>query len=124
MSPQLTIQQLEHAISVYEKRVEAKKLEVDSYALLRDHSPAAFGAFSMMLPTDASDAVEAQVLDAMSHSLGIMRHAIVNLFATKHTVATLDLEDLELNLKGMRQMRSGVVGASRVIDPFKPNQRH
>jgi hypothetical protein len=115
MSPQLTIQQLEHAIAVYEKRVEAKKLEIDSYAALRD----------------CAQAVLADLLDSAwepaigpPEFYGRTRLALTNLFSSKHTVATLDLEDLELNVKAMRQMRSGVVGASRVFDPFKPNQRH
>jgi hypothetical protein len=109
--PQLTIQQLEHAISVYEKRVEAKKLEVESYSLLT----ANIAAVGIVLTPDDASAVE---------SMEIIRHAAVNLCAAKHTVATLDLEELELQLKVMRQARSGVVGASMVVPPFKSNQRH
>ncbi len=122
MSPQLTIQQLEHAITNIDKRVEAKKLEIHSYAEWRDHAPAAFGTLSFMLPPVASSEQES-VFAAMSRSLAALREATVNLFTAKLNTALIDLEELELNLKAMRQMRSGVVGAS-MVPPFKQNQRH
>jgi hypothetical protein len=112
MSPQLTVQQLEHAIANIQKRVEAKRLEVEACAELRD----------------CAQAVLADLLDhtvsAEREYHGRARLALANLFAAKHAAATIDLEELELNLRAYQQMRSGVVGASRVIDPFKSNQRH
>jgi hypothetical protein len=110
MSPQLTVQQLEHAIAVYERRVEAKKLEIESYSLLSVH----VAAINILLDTDV----------AADESLSMIKHAAVNLFTAKHTVATIELEELELTVRALRQQRSGIVGAGMVIPPFKPNQRH
>ncbi len=110
MSPQLSVQQLDHAIAVWEKRVEAKKLEVESYSLLTTH----VAAINVLLDTDVS----------ADESLAMIKHAAVNLFAAKHTVAMIELEELQLMLAGMRQQRSGIVGASMVIDPFKNSRQH
>ena len=113
MNPQLTVQQLEHAIANIEKRVEAKKLEVEALKTFLAYLPAPLGAWydrTTGLATPANqDAVE---------------NAAENFFTAKLNTALIDLEELELNLKAMRQMRSGVVGATGIIPPFKPNQRH
>jgi hypothetical protein len=111
MSPQLTAQQLEHAIDVWEKRVVAKKLEIDAYEQFRDHAPA---VISLLIRN--RDEITDSVL-AWIEAIG------VNYVTAKHTVATLDLEEMELNLKAMRQMRSGVVAASMVVPPFNA-KRH
>jgi hypothetical protein len=113
MSPQLTIQQLEHAISNIEKRVEAKKLEVEAFAELRDCAQAVLA--------DLLDAIEPPIDPPEFHNR--TRLALTNLFAAKHATAMIDLEELELNLKAMRQMRSGIVGASMVVPPFN-SKRH
>jgi hypothetical protein len=114
MSPQLTIQQLEHAIANIEKRVEAKKLEVEACAELRDCAQAVLA--------DLLDAIKPPIDPPEFHNR--TRLALTTLFAAKHATAMIDLEELELNLKAMRQMRSGVVGARGIIPPFKPNQHH
>jgi hypothetical protein len=118
MSSQLTAQQLDHAISNIEKRVAAKKLEMSACERCRDNAPSLIVAVSM------SFRGEGQATDDILTALEILQGASADLFAAKHATATIDLEELELNLKAYQQMRSGVVGASRVIDPFKSNQRH
>jgi hypothetical protein len=112
MSPQLTIQQLEHAIANIEKRIEAKKLEAASYATLANYGRA---ALSRYLEDDAT---------LTEKHKRIVAEAVEHLLTAKLNTALVDLEELGLNLIAYRQMRSGVVGASLVIDPFKPNQRH
>jgi hypothetical protein len=107
--PQLTTQQLEHAISAYQKRVEAKRLEVESFAGLRDTAQA--------VVADLMDLTIPQG-DAAPDYQDRLRLSLVNLFSAKYTVASLDLEEMELQLKALRQMSSGVVGANMVIPPF------
>jgi len=100
-----TVQQLDHAIANLEKLVEAKTLEIESYSLLRGH----IAAVGIVLTPDDASAAE---------SMSIIRHAAVNLCAARHTVATIELEELQMMLAGRRQQRSGVVGANMVIPPF------
>ena len=109
MSPQLTAQQLEHAIANIEKRIKAKTLEC---AALQQMQGAAVDAIGKLF-NFRDEEKQQPCLDA-AH----------NFLTAKFNTALIDLEELELNLKAMRQMRSGVVGASRVIPPFSPNQRH
>jgi hypothetical protein len=96
--PRLSIQQLEHAIQVYEKRVQAKKLEIDSYAKFRDHAPE---AFTMILGHVQSN----MDLLAVEH----LFNATKNLFTAKVNQGILDLEELELQVKALHQARSGIV---------------
>jgi hypothetical protein len=117
MSPQLTVQQLEHAISNIEKRVEAKKIEARSFEVFRDNILYVLGIFTKGLGQGP----------AMDETLTHLEHlqAAAELFCSaKHATALIDLEELELNLKAYKHARSGIVGANMVIDPFKPNQRH
>ncbi len=109
MTPQPSIQQLDHAIANLEKLVEAKTLEIESYSLLTTR----VAALNILLDTDVS----------ADESLAMIKHATVNLFAAKHTIATIELEELNLMLAARRQQRSGVVGAIMVIDPFKNSHR-
>jgi hypothetical protein len=115
MSPQPSIQQLDHAIKNLETLVEAKGFEIESYALLRDHAPAAFESLTKIYPADA--------LPDLSRSLGMLGHATVNLFAAKHTVATIELEELQMMLAARRQQRSGIVGAGMIIPPFNSKRQ-
>ncbi len=118
MSPQLTKQQLEHAISNIRKRVDAKKLECHALAKLRDHSPAVFGALSMVLPADEKSQAS-PVIEAISGSLESVREASVNLLTAKLNTALVDLEELELNLRAYSQMSSGIVGATMIPNNSK-----
>jgi len=118
MTPQLSVQQLEHAIKNLQRRVDAKKLEAHSYKELSDHSPSAFGTLSMILPADAS-AQDDSMLIAMAQSLGKLREATVNLFTAKLNQALIDLEELELQLKAVKQMSSGIVVPGMQINQNK-----
>lgn len=95
----LSIQQLEHAIQVYEKRVQAKKLEIDSYAKFRDHAPEAMEGIARMFIGDLG----------IQGSQAALRDATENLFTAKVNQAILDLEELELMVKALKQQRSGIV---------------
>jgi hypothetical protein len=103
MSPQLNAQQFDHAISVFEKRVEAKKLEIGALAKLCERAP--------------------DVVADLTMKGELLRQPIEDFFTARHTVATLELEDLQLQLAAMRQMRSGVVGVNRVIPPFNSHRQ-
>ena len=113
MSPQLSKQQWEHAISNLQRRVNAKKLECHALATFRDHSPAIFGALSMLMPADA-DAQDSRLLRAMTDSMSLLREATINLATAKLNTALVDLEELELNLRAYSQMSSGIVGATMI----------
>jgi hypothetical protein len=112
MSPQLTAQQLDHAISNIAKRVEAKKLEVEALKTFLAYLPAPLGAWYERTTGLATPANQDAVEDAAE-----------NFFTAKLNTALIDLEELELNLKAMRQMRSGVVGANMVIPPFNSKRQ-
>jgi hypothetical protein len=86
MTPQLSVQQLEHAIKNLQKRVDAKKLEAHSYSQFRDY---ASGNFT---PDEAT-----------------LRDATNNYLTAKLNQALIDLEELELQLKAVKQMSSGVI---------------
>ena len=101
-----TVQQLDHAIANLEKLVEAKTLEIGSYATLRDCAQA---VLADLLPLYSSDPPEYH---------GRTRLALTHFFSAKHTLATIELEELQMMLAGRRQQRSGVVGANMVIPPF------
>jgi hypothetical protein len=92
MSPQLTTQQLLHAIANLEKRVAAKKLEAHSLAKLRDFAPDLVADLTMK---------------------GVLLHdPIENLCTAKLNQALIDLEEFELALKAYKQMSTGIVGAT------------
>lgn len=90
--PQLSVQQLEHAIKVFKARVSAKKLEIHSYSQFKDNAPVA----------------AIQLLGADPLGQG-MHDAVENFFTAKMNQALLDLEELELQVKALRQARSGII---------------
>jgi hypothetical protein len=98
MTPQLSVQQLEHAIKNLQRRVDAKKLEAHSYAQFRDHAPAALGH----LLTGFDGAVKGDPPSEYLHD------ATENLFTAKLNQALIDLEELELTLKAYKQMSSPI----------------
>jgi hypothetical protein len=106
--PQLTIQQLEHAIRNIEKRVQAKTLEC---AALQQMQAAAVDVIGKLF--NFRDQEKQQPVQDAAH----------NFLTAKFNNALVDLEELELNLKAMRQMRSGVVGASIVVPPFNSKRQ-
>jgi hypothetical protein len=93
--PRLSVQQLEHASQVYEKRVQAKKLEIDSYSKFRDYAPITIS----MLMGEYADPNERETF----------RQATENFFTAKVQQGILDLEELELQVKALKQARSGIV---------------
>lgn len=113
MSPQLSTQQLEHAISNLQKLVDAKKLEIHSYSQIATHAPAFWGTLSLLLPTEVGSEQQAQ-RDAMAESLGELREATVNLATAKINRGLVELEELELTLRAYKQKSSGIVGANLI----------
>ncbi len=114
MSPQLTIQQLEHVIEVYDKRVGAKKLELESYAEFRDTGQAVLADLMDLVYNDGVGPPD---------FVGRLRAALQTFFSAKYTVASIELEELELTVKALRQQRSGIVGAGMIIPPFNSKRQ-
>lgn len=104
--PRLTAQQLAHAINVYERRVKAKKLEIDSYAKFRDHARGQIGALLGERECEAGIETGAILLSPSQRSLC---DAVENLCAAKVEQGILDLEELELQVKALKQAQSGLV---------------
>jgi hypothetical protein len=91
--PRLSVQQLEHAIQVYEKRVQAKKLEIHAYSQFREGAADYASLFSN---EDTPEYTRIQ-------------ETVVNLGTAKVEQGLLDLEELELQVKALKQARSGIV---------------
>jgi len=92
MSPQLSTQQLEHAIGNLEKLLSAKKLEIYSLSAFKENAPVAV--------------IQLLGADPLGQSL---RDATENFFASKLNRALIELEEMEMQMKALRHMRSGVV---------------
>ncbi len=106
MTPQLSVQQLEHAIKNLQRRVDAKKLEAHSYAKFRDYAPTALGHLCEKLAgVDGDPAVREGRADPPSEYL---HDATENFFTAKLNQALIDLEELELTLKAYKQMSSPI----------------
>jgi hypothetical protein len=96
----LTPQQIEHAKQNLEKLIQAKKLEIDSYKKLQDYAAAR---------------VIQVIMDDLNWPDGdSLRDAFVNLFASRVHRGLIELEELELNLKGFQHMSSSVIRPSGV----------
>jgi hypothetical protein len=111
MTPQLTKQQLEHAIENLQKRVDAKKLECASYSAFKQHAPAALGE---LLPRDTA---------TVAVRLSELQDATENLFTAWRDQSLIELEELELTLRAYKQMSSGIVGAT-LIPPSNSRIQH
>jgi hypothetical protein len=106
MSPQLTKQQLEHAIENLQKRVDAKKLECDSYAKFHSYSGDAVRWFARLMYSLDPGGFESEP--------EILGEATTNLFTAKLNLGLIELEELELTLRAYKQMSSGIVGATLI----------
>jgi hypothetical protein len=115
MTPQLSVQQLEHAIKNLQKRVDAKKLEAHSYGLFRDHAPAALEHLCEKF-IDEDPAIKKGLADPPGEYL---HDATENLFTAKLNQALIDLEELELQLKAVKQMSSGILVPGMQINQNK-----
>ena len=104
MSPQLTKQQLEHAISNIRKRVDAKKLEIDSLSKLR---------------TAAVDVIAKHFNFRDEEKQQPVQNAVHNYLTAKINEQLVNLEELELSLRAYSQMSSGIVGATMIPNNSK-----
>lgn len=94
MTPQPSVQQLEHAIKNWEARVKAKTLECASLEQMRTAAINVIGKlFNFRDPEKQQPAQD----------------AVHNYLTAKLNQAVLDLQELELYLKAMRQQSSSVI---------------
>jgi hypothetical protein len=104
MTPQLSVQQLEHAIKNLQRRVDAKKLECHSLDNLRQHAP-----ISILAVLAKELKGEGSTTDATLNGLEKTRESAENLLTAKLNQALIDLDELELQLKAVKQMSSGIL---------------
>jgi hypothetical protein len=104
MTPQLSVQQMEHATRNLEKRVKAKTLECVSLDQMRKVADTFLDAIF-----DPRDKEKQQPV----------QDAVHNFLTAKMNYALVDLEELELTLRAYKQMSSPIVGASLI----PPNSR-
>jgi hypothetical protein len=97
MSPQLSKQQLEHAISNIKKRVDAKMLEIDSLSKMR---------------TCAVDVIAKHFNFRDEDKQQPVQTAIHNYLTAKINQELVNLEEMQLSLRAYSQMSSGIVGAT------------
>lgn len=107
MTPQLSVQQLEHAIKNLQRRVDAKKLEVHSYKQFSDSLPSAVAQLLGMKDPSEDEEPAASMSEVMRR-FRLLQEATENFFTAKLNQALIDLEELELTLKAYKQMSSPI----------------
>jgi hypothetical protein len=95
MTPQLSVQQLEHAIKNCDARVKAKTLECAALDQMRDAIPEYLAGLIIDQP---------------------LRESVHNYLTAKLNWALIDLQELELQLKAVKQMSSGVIVPGMTIN--------
>ncbi len=112
MSPQqfqsLTIQQQEKVISVTQSRLENKTKEVDALFMFSVHAPAA--VYMLVAGTPEADDVISEPSEPTPAAQ--LKTATEQYFEAKHSQALMELEELQLTVKALKQMQSPIVGAS------------
>lgn len=102
MSPQLSVQQLEHAITNLATLISAKELEISALSAFKEHGPAHVHAFLEFIHQYEDPSPE-------SENISI---ATGNFFTAKLNRARVELEELEMQLKAVQAMRaqqSGII---------------
>ena len=97
MSPsQLTVQQLEHVTKVWQEKVAAKKLAIQSLLSFQQHAPELCSLLFGMPASEGSTQFKIIVAADQFLDAKIQEHRY-------------DLADLELQLKAIQQQRSGII---------------
>ncbi len=111
MSPQvfaqMTIQQQEHVIKVFETKVEAQIKETDALLVFRDHAPQEVARVAGWIPEGDPNGNE------LSPHQRALYEATEQYFEAKHSQALMDLEELQLTVKALKSFQSPIVGATR-----------
>ena len=94
MSPQLNAKQIEHVIANLEMRVSAKKVEQDALLTFQTFAPAILSAFLQDVMADPDEVVPD------------LCRATVAFLNAKINQLLIDLEELELMLKGVKQQQA------------------
>ena len=100
MAPQLTTQQLAAAIRAIEQRRASKQLEVDSLNTFRAAAPE---AINHLFPGPEN-----------LHLITALADASANYLTAKINWLLIDLQEIDLQLRALRQHQSGIVLARPV----------
>jgi hypothetical protein len=104
MSPQLSVQQLEHAIKNLEALIGAKKLEIDALSKFRELVP---GTVSLIYRGIHTEPTEPQpLLEFWDWWTKDVQRAAENFFTAKINQALVQLEEIEMQLKAVKHMRA------------------